>query len=461
MTPTDRQLLFLAYPAREILFGGAAGGGKSAGILMAALQYVEVPGYAALLLRRSFADLELPKALIPLSHEWLRGTKAEWNGLKHQWLFPAGSTLNFGYLETEGDKFRYQSSAFQFIGFDEASQFLETQYVYLFSRCRKPKGMPVPLRNRAGSNPGGVGSTWLKQRFLSAEAKKNPQRAFIPSRLEDNPYLDREEYEKSLNELDPVTRAQLRWGDWDIAASGVFKQTWFRYYRTEGGCYRLIGGNGDKVFKIEDCILRFATVDVAGTEKLKPSSDPDYTVCQVWDLTPDYDLILVDQWRDRKEIPDVEDELIRIARKYDLNGMYVEHAGVGLGVFQTIMRRGIGVRPLRPKGKSKLQRSHIAQSRMQGGSIYFPLGQPWVSQLETELLQFTGQPDSGSHDDQVDTLSYAAIVAQQHGGALANEGDTSPSMTAADIEIQEEHMRELLQTEVQSREGYWEGADED
>lgn len=415
------------------------------------MQYVPTPGYSALILRRKFTDLFLPKALIPVSHEWLSPTNASWDGQKYQWTFPSGATVTFGYLDTENDKYRYQGSAFTAILFDELTQFTESQYTYLFSRLRRTADMNVPLRMRATSNPGGIGHEWVKQRFLSEEAKKMRDRYFISSRLEDNLSADKEEYERSLNELDPVTRAQLRWGDWDIAANGVFKQTWFRYYRIEGGCYRLIGGNGDKVYKIEDCIFRFATVDVAGTEKIKPSSDPDYTVCQVWDLTPDYDLILVDQWRDRREIPDVEDELIRIARKYDLNALYVEHAGVGLGVFQTIIRRGIGVRPLRPKGKSKLQRSQIAQSRMEGGSIYFPLGQPWVSQLETELLQFTGQPDSGSHDDQVDTISYAAIVAQQYGGALANEGDTSPALATADIEAQE----------VQSREGYWEGSDED
>jgi predicted phage terminase large subunit-like protein len=184
-----------------------------------------VPGYAAILLRRSFADLNLPDALIPLSHQWLHGTKAQWDGQQHRWAFPSGATLSFGYLDTENDKYRYQGAAFQFIGFDELTQFAETQYRYLFSRLRRAIGLPVPLRSRAATNPGGVGHEWVRQRFLSGSVQG---RAFIASKLEDNPYLDQVAYEESLRNLDPVTRAQLRHGDWNIRPEGnLFKREWF------------------------------------------------------------------------------------------------------------------------------------------------------------------------------------------------------------------------------------------
>ena len=146
MKPTERQEEFLLSPVQEILYGGAAGGGKSAGLLMGALQYVPRPSYSALILRRSFADLNLPGALIPLSQEWLAGTGAHWNGRDYQWVFPSGSTINFGYLQNEADKFRYQSSAFQLIDFDELTQFSETQYRYMFSRLRRGTDQTIPLR---------------------------------------------------------------------------------------------------------------------------------------------------------------------------------------------------------------------------------------------------------------------------------------------------------------------------
>ena len=158
-TPTVRQALFLSLPVTEALYGGAAGGGKSDALLMAALQFVDVPGYAALLLRRSYADLALPGAIMDRSKEWLRGTAARWHEPTKTWTFPSGATLSFGYLEAEQDKYRYQGAEFQFCGFDELTQFSETQYRYLFSRLRKSPGLAVPLRMRAASNPGGQGQS--------------------------------------------------------------------------------------------------------------------------------------------------------------------------------------------------------------------------------------------------------------------------------------------------------------
>lgn len=135
-------------------------------------------------------------------------------------------------------------SAYQFIGFDEVTQFTESQYLYLFSRLRRLAGANVPLRMRSASNPGGVGGRWVHQRFIpenfspiDAEDVKvfwktdgETKRAFIPSRLDDNPYLDREAYAASLQELDPVTREQLLRGDWRITDRGDIYPMWDEQY---------------------------------------------------------------------------------------------------------------------------------------------------------------------------------------------------------------------------------------
>jgi len=87
-TPTPKQQQFLDCGAREAFYGGAAGGGKSDALLMAALAYVDHPGYAAIIFRRSFSDLSLPGALMDRSHDWLGATGAVWNAHEHAWSFP-------------------------------------------------------------------------------------------------------------------------------------------------------------------------------------------------------------------------------------------------------------------------------------------------------------------------------------------------------------------------------------
>lgn len=219
--PTPQQWAFLLLDCREAMYGGAVGGGKSDALLMAALQYVDVPGYAALLLRRSFADLEKAGALIPRSHEWLGGTDAHWQGDRKRWVFPSGATLEFGYCDHDTHLNSYQGGAWQFVGFDELTQFMLRWYTYIgFSRVRKLAGVNVPVRTRGATNPGGEGHDWVKQRFLVSGPSRG--RVFIPAKLEDNPHLDTEDYDKSLDELDPTLKAQLRHGDWETLPPGDF-----------------------------------------------------------------------------------------------------------------------------------------------------------------------------------------------------------------------------------------------
>lgn len=216
-TPTPRQQAFLSLDCLEALYGGAAGGGKSSALLMAALQHVHVPGYAALVLRRTYRDLSLPGAIMDRSHEWLRG-KAKWNDVDKRWTFPSGATLTFGYLDAEKDKYRYQGAELQFIGFDELTQFPEQSYRYLLSRLRRLQGVGVPIRARAASNPGGIGHDWVRRRLVDGATSG---RAFVPATLADNPYLDAVAYRQSLAQLDETTRRQLEHGIWVRDSGGL------------------------------------------------------------------------------------------------------------------------------------------------------------------------------------------------------------------------------------------------
>lgn len=216
--PTPRQAEFLSLDGLEALYGGAAGGGKSSALLMAALQHVHVPGYAALILRRTFADLSLPGAIMDRAFGWLSGTGARWNGQDKRWTFPSGATLTFGYCETARDVYRYQGMEVQFVGVDELTQWPEQPYRYLMSRLRRLDGSTLPVRARAASNPGGIGHDWVRRRFVEAS---DTERRFVPANLADNPHVDAVSYRRSLAQLDETTRRQLELGIWVRDSGGL------------------------------------------------------------------------------------------------------------------------------------------------------------------------------------------------------------------------------------------------
>ena len=217
-TPHPKQAEFLALDCREALYGGAAGGGKSDALLMGALQHVDTPGYNGIIFRRTYADLALPGAIMDRAHQWLSPTRAHWDGNKKQWRFPSGARVTFGYLQTGTDRYRYQGAEFQFVAFDELTQFEERDYLYLFSRLRAAQGMNIPLRMRAASNPGGQGHDWVHSRFVTGA---DATRRFVPALMQDNPSLDSVQYRIGLSELDSVTRRQLEEGVWEQDPSGL------------------------------------------------------------------------------------------------------------------------------------------------------------------------------------------------------------------------------------------------
>lgn len=184
--PWPKQRLFLDLDCLEAFFGGAAGGGKSDTLLMAALEYAHLPNYAALILRRDFARLSLPGSIMDRAKAWLFPHEKDgvtWNEQRKMFRFPAGGSLQFGYIDSLDDRFRYASSEFQFIGWDELTEFpLPTAgqdgeqadgnpYLFMFSRLRKTRDNPIPLRVRSASNPGGEGHEFVKTRFIPPEAE--------------------------------------------------------------------------------------------------------------------------------------------------------------------------------------------------------------------------------------------------------------------------------------------------
>lgn len=397
--------MFLATDSiREVLYGGAAGGGKSSALLLAALQYVDVPSYSAILFRKTYADLALPGALMDRATEWLAGSGAKWDGKEKTWRFPSGATLSFGYLDNKDDHYRYQGAEFQCIGFDELTQFPEHQYRYLFSRLRRLAGSAIPIRMRAASNPGGIGHEWVKKRFLR---EQSPDRLFVPARLSDNPHLDQSAYTASLHQLDPITRAQLLAGDWDAYQGGRFKRAWFKRYHPElldNDLYYVLAGRERRSAKVSDC-WNMVICDPAASEK----ETADYTVIGAFAVTPLRDLLVLDVVRVQCGIEQIVPHIAAMCQRYEPAWVGIEATGFQWAVVFAARRHpGIPtVKGLEPAGKGKLVRATPAIIRCQQGQLFFPESAPWLEDFEAELLQFTGDEKLDAHDDQVDVLSYS------------------------------------------------------
>jgi hypothetical protein len=220
---------FLAADEKDVLYGGAAGGGKSYAMIVDPLRYAHKSAHRALILRRSMPEL---REMIDKSRELYPQAfpGAKFREVEKLWNFPSGAKVEFGFLERDADVYRYQGQAYSWIGFDEITHLpTEFSWNYLASRLRTTDP-EIKTYLRCTANPGGVGSHWVKNRYIapqehnkSFEGKDGLTRKFIPAKLADNPYLAKDGiYEQMLKSLPPIQRRQLLEGNWDVAEGAAF-----------------------------------------------------------------------------------------------------------------------------------------------------------------------------------------------------------------------------------------------
>ena len=233
----------MARSEDEVLYGGAAGGGKSDALVIEALRQVGVPHYRALILRKTYPQLS---ELIDKTMRYYRPVfpRAKYNSSSHTWTFPSGAKITFGSMFRAQDKYNYQGRAFDFIGVDELTHFTWEEYSYVMSRNR-PTGPGTRVYMCATANPGGVGHGWVKARFITPAppgtrmvqlvdvktpdgtvVKMRRTRIFIPSTVFDNKKLLENDpgYLGNLASLPEAEKQALLYGDWDSFSGQVFTE---------------------------------------------------------------------------------------------------------------------------------------------------------------------------------------------------------------------------------------------
>lgn len=400
---------------------------KSWAALMAALQFVCVPGYSAIIYRRERASLKLPGGLIPISQSWL-ANKAKWSGDDFQWTFPSGATLNFGYISNPDDLIKYQSTAYQFILFEEVAEFpTDTEWRFMFSRCTPhldPNGVlpkckchgwslaDVPLRMRATANPGGPGQAWVRQNFIIPH-RNGVQGIFHPASYKDNPFIDQSEYEQMVSKMKAIDRARALGGDWDITAPGErFSRDWFMNH---GGETRVIdpnakGGHWREIAPTLSLVRRW---DLATTKPNVNNRDPDWTVGALvghrkWNGEDQWYIIDIARFRatsgerNAKMRKIAERDSKRYKRQVPIR---VERepgalARTALKMMKSLYFSGLNFRGVPSKVRKEDRIDQLAAAA-EDGEVWIVMGE-WVEPFLDEADAF-GHP--GVHDDQLDAVA--------------------------------------------------------
>ncbi len=346
--PSPKQVLLHLARAKNVLWGGRAGTGKSHGLRNDAyMRCLTVPGYRILLLRRQFTELKdthLDKAAYEAEK-----LGARWRAADYTVVFSNGSRLRFGHCETDASVQMYLSSEFDCIMYDEGSTFTEYSYRFINSRLRTAKKGVVPCV-RIGSNPGAM---WLYGYFIAKDITEeddpsyNPDDyEFIPTDIADNPHVNIEEQQLRLNSLpSEALRRMYRDGDW-TAVEGQFFTDWTPKNRETHTPWH--------------CIQELPTIDDVTVDRLKwieivRSLDwgysPDEGVCIWWLCMPKGRYLALKEFAFKELIPRkaalaIKERSVGMKVRYTVAGhdCWMKSRDTGESIQETFAKNGVPLR---------------------------------------------------------------------------------------------------------------------
>lgn len=252
---TDKQGEAFNALGTEILYGGAAGGGKSHLMrIMAIVIALMVPNVQIYLFRRKYADLwanhmDGPSGFMVMLSPLIKAKKCKVNGSDNEVTFWNGAKIHLCHCQHEKDRYNHQGAEIHVLLIDELTHFTDVIYRFLRNRVRLgslkvPQAAKDMFNSRfplifCGSNPGGVGHGWVKRTFVDAAphgkahrvAKKEGGmlRQYIPAKLSDNPIMaitDPDYADRLAGLGNPALVKAMLDGSWDIVAGGAFDDLW-------------------------------------------------------------------------------------------------------------------------------------------------------------------------------------------------------------------------------------------
>lgn len=429
------QSAFIASQADIAIYGGAAGGGKSFGLLIDPLRHHKNPRFGGTIFRRTSVQVRNEGGLWDESMHIYAPFGAKPRESFLEWRFPSGMSMGFAHLEHDNDVFNWQGAQLPWIGFDELTHFSEKQFFYIMSRNRSASGVKPRIRGTCNPDP----DSWVRRFidwWIGPEGYPIPERSgvlrwfirlddqfiwantpeeifaqygfgveiqpksvtFIPSKLQDNKILMQKDpgYLANLLAQNRVDRMRLLEGNWNVRASAgtFFQRNWFTMVDVVPAGW------------IQGC--RFW--DRAATKPSETNKDPDWTRGLLLLKYPTGNYCVADI-KSIRDTPGQVDRFIKTVASHDSTNIKIlsqqdpGSAGVLEAEHFTKMLAGYWVSTI-VTSKDKATRAKPVSSQAEAGNIWV-LRAPWNDEFFAELENFSDNPKEYKHDDQVDVFSGA------------------------------------------------------
>ena len=436
---------FLSSEADIAVYGGAAGSGKSFGLLLEPLYHVTNPRFRAIVFRRTVPQLKLQGGLWDTAEQVYAQLGAVANLSSLEWRFASGAVVKFAGLEHPQDRFSYQGAQIPLIEFDELVQFTSEQFWYLLSRCRSMSGVKGYVRGATNPDPDSWVRTFLdwwidRESGLAIPSRSGVLRwfvrhgdelvwgatraelverfgpdaepksaTFIPASVHDNQILLKEDpgYLSNLKALPRIDRERLLSGNWNVraVAGSYFRREWFGIVDTAPA----------------QVVSRCRYWDRAATER-RADNDPDASIGLL--LSKDTQgIYYVENVVKLFASPHVVEQAMRNCAAQDGPGTTIafmqDPGSAGVNEAQATARAldGFDVRFATATG-DKETRAKPVSAQAEAGNIKLVRGH-WNDEFLRVLENFP----VGRHDDEIDALSgaYERICERGTGGIGTKE----------------------------------------